>query len=40
MANAIYNSFKRDIVNGSIDLDTDTIRLMLVNGVLTVSTAL
>lgn len=30
MANAIYNSFKRDIMNGSIDLDTDTIRLMLV----------
>lgn len=30
MANAIYNSFKRDIANGSIDLDTDTIKLMLV----------
>jgi hypothetical protein len=30
MANAIYNSFKRDIMNGSIDLDTDTIKLMLV----------
>ncbi|WP_395051135.1 hypothetical protein [Flavobacterium sp.] len=30
MANAIFNSFKRDIANGSIDLDTDTIKLMLV----------
>jgi hypothetical protein len=30
MANAIYNSFKRDIANGSIDLDTDTIKMMLV----------
>ena len=30
MANVIYNSFKRDIANGSIDLDTDTIKLMLV----------
>ena len=30
MANAIYNSFKRDIANGSIDLDTDAIKMMLV----------
>lgn len=30
MASAIYNSFKRDIANGSIDLDTDTIKVMLV----------
>jgi hypothetical protein len=30
MANAVYNSFKRDIQNGSIDLDTDTIKIMLV----------
>lgn len=30
MANAIYNSFKRDIMNGSIDLDTDTIKIALV----------
>lgn len=30
MANAVYNSFKRDIMNGSIDLDTDTIKVMLV----------
>jgi len=29
MANAVYNSFKRDIMNGSIDLDTDTIKIML-----------
>lgn len=31
MANAIFNSFKRDIANGSIDLDTDTIKVMLVD---------
>jgi hypothetical protein len=30
MANEIYNSFKREIMNGSVDLDTDTIKLMLV----------
>jgi hypothetical protein len=30
MANLIYNSFLRDIQNGTIDLDTDTIKLMLV----------
>jgi hypothetical protein len=30
MANVLYNSFKRDIANGSIDLDTDTIKLLLV----------
>lgn len=30
VANAIFNSFKRDIANGSIDLDTDTINIMLV----------
>lgn len=30
MASVIYNSFKRDIANGSIDLDTDTINVMLV----------
>lgn len=30
MASVIYNSFKRDIANGSIDLDTDTIKVMLV----------
>ena len=31
MASVIYNSFKRDIANGSIDLDTDTIKVMLVS---------
>ncbi|MHA2642890.1 MAG: hypothetical protein V2G41_09615 [bacterium JZ-2024 1] len=31
MADVIYNSFKRDIMNGSIDLDTDTIKVMLVS---------
>lgn len=30
MADVIYNSFKRDIMNGSIDLDTDDIKVMLV----------
>lgn len=31
MADVIYNSFKRDIANGSIDLDTDTIKVLLVS---------
>lgn len=30
MADVIYNSFKVDQMNGTIDLDTDTIKLMLV----------
>lgn len=30
MANIIYNAFKKNIMNGSIDLDTDTIKVMLV----------
>lgn len=30
MANLTYNSFKRDIMNGEIDLDTDTIKVMIV----------
>ena len=30
MADVIYNSFKAYIMNGSIDLDTDTIRVALV----------
>lgn len=30
MANVIFNSFKRDIMNGALDLDTDTINVMLV----------
>jgi hypothetical protein len=29
MASQLYNSFKRDIMNGSIDLDTDTIKIAL-----------
>lgn len=29
MASFVYNSFKRDIMNGSIDLDTDTIKVAL-----------
>jgi len=35
MADLLYNSFKRDIQNGSIDLDTDTINIMLVTSVYT-----
>ena len=35
MANQIFNSFKRDVINGSIDLDTDTIKLMLVTSAYT-----
>lgn len=35
MANVIYNSFKRDIQNGSIDLDTDDIKVMLVTSAYT-----
>jgi hypothetical protein len=30
MASLVYNSFKRDIMNGGIDLDTDTIKVALV----------
>ena len=30
MADVIYNSFKANIMNGSIDLDTDTIKVALV----------
>jgi hypothetical protein len=30
MASLIYNSFKKNIANGSIDLDTDTIKVALV----------
>ncbi len=37
MADVIYTSFKRDIMNGSIDLDTDTINVMLVTSTYTVS---
>jgi hypothetical protein len=35
MADIIYNSFKRDIMNGSLDLDTDTIKVMLVTSAYT-----
>lgn len=35
MANVLFNSFKRDIMNGSIDLDTDTIKVMLVTSAYT-----
>lgn len=35
MANVIYNSFKRDIMNGGIDLDTDTIKVALVTSTYT-----
>lgn len=35
MANVIYNSFKRDIMNGSINLATDTIKAMLVTSTYT-----
>lgn len=30
MADIIYNSFLRDVWNGTIDLDTDTFKIMLV----------
>src|ERR1044072_4016231 len=30
MADVIFNSFKRDIMNGALDLDTDTIKVALV----------
>lgn len=30
MADVVYNSFKRDIMNGALDLDTDSIKVMLV----------
>jgi len=35
MASLLYNSFKRDIMNGSLDLDTDTIKIMLVTSAYT-----
>lgn len=37
MADVIYNSFKRDIMNGSIDLDTDVIKVALVTSAYTVN---
>lgn len=35
MADVIYNAFKKNIANGGIDLDTDTIRVMLVTSAYT-----
>ncbi len=35
MANVIYNAFKKYIMNGAIDLDTDTIKVMLVTSTYT-----
>lgn len=35
MADAIYNSFKAKIMDGSIDLDTDTIKVALVTSTYT-----
>lgn len=35
MADVIYNAFKKYIMNGSIDLDTDTIKVMLVTSTYT-----
>lgn len=37
MADILYTSFKRDIMNGAIDLDTDTIKVMLVTSAYTPS---
>lgn len=35
MANVLFNSFKRDVMNGSLDLDTDTVKVMLVTSAYT-----
>jgi len=35
MADVIYNSFKKDIMDGTIDLDTDTFKIMLVTSAYT-----
>lgn len=35
MASVLYNSAKRDIMNGAIDLDTDTLKVMLVTSAYT-----
>jgi hypothetical protein len=35
MANVVFNSFKKKIMDGSIDLDTDTIKVMLVTSAYT-----
>lgn len=35
MANIVFNAFKKNIMNGSIDLDTDTIKIALVTSAYT-----
>lgn len=35
MANLVYNNFKKNIMNGGIDLDTDTIKVALVTSTYT-----
>jgi len=35
MADVIYNDFKKNIMNGTIDLDTDDIKVMLVTSAYT-----
>jgi hypothetical protein len=37
MADIIYTTFKRDIMNGAIDLDTDTVKVMLCTSTYTPS---
>lgn len=39
MADLIYTSFKKDVITGNIDLDTDTFKIMLVTSVYTPSAA-
>jgi len=39
MPDLIFNSFRRDVANGSIDLDTDTINCMLTTSAYTPSAA-
>ncbi len=39
MADLVYTSFKRDIQNGTIDLDTDTVKCALVTSTYTPSAA-
>lgn len=35
MADVVYNNFKKNIMNGNIDLDTDTIKVALVTSTYT-----
>lgn len=35
MANVLYNGFKKNVMNGGIDLDTDTIKVALVTSTYT-----